>query len=48
LQSCEVGFVLLGARHHKDREFYLDGLDPSLSFQGVFRLGKGLGFIPMN
>jgi hypothetical protein len=38
--------VLLGARHHKGREFCLDGLDPSLSFQGVFRLGKGRWFRP--
>jgi hypothetical protein len=41
LQSCEVGFVLLRARHHEGRELGLDRFDPSFSFQGVFRLGKG-------
>jgi hypothetical protein len=41
LQSCEVSFVLLGARQHEGREFCLYGLDSSLSFQGVFRFSKG-------
>jgi hypothetical protein len=48
LQSCEVGFVLLRARHHKGRELGLDCLDPSFSFQGYSTLGKVGGFIPMN
>jgi hypothetical protein len=48
LQSCEVGFVLLGARQHEGREFCLCGLDPSLSFQGSSALAKVGGFIAMN
>jgi hypothetical protein len=48
LQSCKVGFVLLGARQHKGRELRLYGLDPSFRFQGLFRLGEGRRFIAMN
>jgi hypothetical protein len=48
LQCCKVGFVFLGARQHKGRELCLDGLDPSLSFQGFSALEKVGGFIAMN
>jgi hypothetical protein len=48
LQSCEVGFVLLGARQHKGRELCLDGLDPSFGFQGSSALEKVGIFIAMN
>jgi hypothetical protein len=41
LQNCEIGLILLKARHHESKELGLDCLDPCLSFQGVFRLGNG-------
>jgi hypothetical protein len=48
LQSCEVGFVLLGARQHKGGELRLYGLIQASASRGSSALEKIGDFIAMN